>query len=91
MLKLLKLISNLFQDSGCMPVLGVQVGQMWNSQSIWSVDVCQTMVMYEQWLYASLDQIRTRTRDPRVSPSIIFKGVFTLHTYIFTKILNFIS
>ena len=78
MLKLLK-FSNLFQDSGCMPVLGVQVGQMWNPQSIWSVDVCQTMVIYEQWLHASSD---SRDQEPavlRVSPSSIFKGVFILY------------
>ena len=37
MLKLLKLIEILFQDTGCIPVLDVQVGQMWNIQSIWSV------------------------------------------------------
>ena len=71
-----------------MPVLGVQVGQMWNSQSIWSVDVCQTMVIYEQWLYASSE---TRDQEPavlRVSPSSIYKGVFTLYIINFILILT---
>ena len=57
MLKLLEFIRNLFQDSGCMPVQDVQGGQM---LSIWSVDEYQTMIIYEQWLYASSDQIRDR-------------------------------
>ena len=70
---------NLFQDSDCMPVPVLQPKQMWKTQSIWSVDVCQTMVIYEQWLHASSD---SRDQEPtvlRVSPSSIFKGVFILY------------
>ena len=79
MLKFLEFIMNLFQDSGCMPVQDVQGGQM---LSIGSVDEYQTMIIYEQWLYASSEQIREGAKDSRVSPSFTYKGVFTLFILI---------
>ena len=65
-----------------MPVLVVQVVQL-AMESVRSVDVCQTtMDVNEQWLYASSEN---RDQEPavlRVSPSSIFKGVFTLYNLI---------
>jgi hypothetical protein len=79
----------MFQDSGCMPVLVVQVGQF-AMQIVWSVDVCQTTTpVNEQWLYASSEN---RVQEPavlRVSPSFIyFKGVFTLYNIIIFIFIN---
>lgn len=71
-----------------MPVLVVQVGQF-AMKIAWSVDVCQTtMLVNEQWLYASSEN---RDQEPavlRVSPSFIYsKGVFTLYNLIIIFIL----
>ena len=61
-----------------MPVPGVQTGQMWYTQSTWSVDVCQTMGVCEQWLYANAEDSDQDLLLKRVSPSFTYKGVFTL-------------
>jgi hypothetical protein len=70
----------MFQDSGCMPVLVVQVGQF-AMQIVWSVDVCQTTTpVNEQWLYASSENT---DQEPAVQgflpPS---KGTFILYNLI---------
>ena len=74
----------MFQDSGCMPVLVVQVG-LFAMQIVSLVDVCQTTILVnEQWLYASSENIDQEPAVLRVSPSFISsKGVFTLYNLIF--------
>ena len=77
MLRLPSLICIMFQDSGCMPVL-VHVMQSSGTLIIWSVDVCQTMGVCEQWLYANAEDSDQDLLLKRVSPSFTYKGVFTL-------------
>ena len=71
-----------------MPVLVTQVG-LFAMQVVRSVDVCQTtMLIHEQWLYASSENTDQEPPALRVSPSFIYsKGVFTLYNLIIILIL----
>ena len=66
-----------------MPVLVVQVGQF-AMKIAWSVDVCQTtMLVNEQWLYASSENRDQVPAVLRVSSSFInSKEGFTLYNLI---------